>query len=232
MTDVCPAPAAKTTTSYGSGTGKIHTSKKDCNQPWDPEVLYSKSTETGVWTPPLPNPLPSPYCDPGQAVRDPNLPWDYTDTLQCEDEDGSYVYWRKYKCDPEYTTEMLKAKVDALSRSRLPTGTGTPPWTSGDPSTIRYLQGDESCASQSISKYRFQIEGSDPKKKYTISWTVVSNDGPSVTRKVTGIRGKAGVWYWPSEAGYVMYEMRTWPAGCPNGGTKSVTYTAPRITED
>jgi len=233
MPDGCGAKNAKATTTINSGTATIKTSQgRYCNLPWNNNTYTKTTSEPAYWYPPMGD-LPIPVCDAGNGVWNPNLPWDNTITYSCTGDYGeSYELSLKYKCDSEYTTSMLQAKVDSLSRSRLPSGTGTPPWAKGDPSFSRQLSADESCATQSISKYRFRMQDCRPRQSYTLTWKVNFSGGASITRKITGIRHGPGVWYWPSEDGAVIKENCDWPAGCPNGGMKSVTYTEAALTPE
>jgi hypothetical protein len=257
--------STKDTTTYGSGSGSFTsdccspaTYTKDVNDgTWSSVVngttssglnydssIYPRLSESGLF--------PDPVYGYGYyaGLNDPVLITNDPDSCVRTKIIGSYYYenfnYLVYHVDQTLTTESklevvhettsLKSKVDGLAAQGMNASTS---WGPGA-TTLRTLAWDESRADATDSKYRFKIEGTDPKKRYTIHWIEehynengTTTNSFNIKHEEGGIRGKAGIWYYPSSDGKVML-LPDWPGGCPNGGMHRVTYKLdrPPITED
>lgn len=135
-----------------------------------------------------------------------------------------------------YNTVDLEGHVDGLAAQGLGEITN---WKNGDAQASRQLPSDESSASEQQAKWRIQISGTDPQKKYTISWYIktITTSGTTTVEtsqleSVSGVPGQPGLWYYPSSGGQSVKEP-DWPPGCPVGGCNSTTYAGPvQMTQD
>ena len=131
----------------------------------------------------------------------------------------------------EFTTAELKNMVATRAAARI-----SNVFAAGDPQSARMLVRDESCAIETDSKYRIVITGTIPKKRYIITYLVVTKHGngksTSVVRTIRVTAPDARLWYYPSSDG-AMLPKPSWPSvNCTADLQESITYTAVQIQLD
>ena len=134
----------------------------------------------------------------------------------------------------EFNTSLLTNIVIGYAQARM-----TTTFANGDPVASSKMD-KEYCAAAARSNWRIEINATNPKLTYQITWLVKTNittwDDEGVPKTTSSsalmppqkVKGQAGMWHYPSDAG-ASVPPPAFPTGCLNQ-LISITYTSPTIT--
>ena len=199
---------------------------------------FTKSTNDGSWSPYYPPEVQLSYFPPGSTTTvNPNSCQDTMTTYSFATNNVSLTNDLYLTNESRYDSadSGLEGRVDALCGAGFAAAT----WGQGTATASHILSSDASTATAARAKFRIRIEGTDPKKHYTI--TCYSNEfymlGTSVVTNTStqiilasGLQGQTGVWYFTPSGQEVT--QPPWPPGCPLGGEHDIGFSSPSITED